>query len=326
MPPDLALMLAAVLLAVAEQVKLSKLDSFGVARPEDLTLMQLAMAFRHDDSGLTGDVFEWALLLAINNGDPDVVGLVSEALEQVDLRVDTPHAVLVAAEPGRLVTYSPQLPSNAALATGTRGRPPYVANLLANATTRTWKADLILGGIDTRWVGASLKSNPADLKTSFAQAAGTIHPPRIGITAGRTPGVRHDNETGAVIIDVPAHGPTMKLAKLVLVDVKTSFSRHLSVPKTPMMQDVTGVGLQLLRWQDQTVGYAVDVLLQWASQWQPFDIGHSTSTRADVPDANGALVAVNPIIPASRWQTLGGGSRVYVRSSLLHYGDFDPID
>ena len=68
--PRTAQVLAAVLLASAEQVSKEKLATFGVTDAADLTMLALAMAFRGDDTGLLGDVFEWAVLGGINSGDP----------------------------------------------------------------------------------------------------------------------------------------------------------------------------------------------------------------------------------------------------------------
>lgn len=184
MSPGTAAVLKAVLLAAAEQVSQEKLSAFKVSSVLDLDLLSLAMAFRSDDTGLVGDVFEWSVLLAINTGDGEVTQMIADALHMSGLAVDRPQAVLVAAENGRLIEYSPELPATATLATGKRGRPPRVDKLLEGATTGTWKADLLLGEGD-RWVTASLKSNPFILPRSLADASGTAHAPRIGVTATR---------------------------------------------------------------------------------------------------------------------------------------------
>lgn len=327
--PDLALILAAVLLAAAEQVNARKLGAFKVTSPADLTMLQLSMAFRGDDTGLVGDVFEWSLLLSLNGGDPGISPLVMEALDLCRVSVDQPQAVLVAAESGRLVSFSPDLPPGATLATGRRGRPPQVANLMQSADTRTWKADLLLGSGQS-WVSASLKSNPSDLQRSLRVAATTAHPPRIGITSSHEPGLTTDDETGAVLVHVPVYGDAMALSKLVLEDVRHAFSRHLSLPSTPLQQDATGIGRQLARWQDRTVGEVATALLHWSSgsgldplfAWSPM------ATGASAPGAGGALIAVNTLVDADRWRD---GDRA--RPDLLdpetarqRYGDFDPID
>lgn len=330
MAPEVALVLAAVLVAAAEQVNAEKLAAFSVSTRSDLTLLQLSMAFREDDTGLVGDVFEWSLLLALNNGDPVISQLMSDALLLSGVKVDQPQAVLVAAEPGRLVAFSPELPPGAALSTGRRGRPPHIANLVKAATTGTWKADLILGGSDERWVAASLKSNPKDLQRSMREAqATTSHPPRIGITASRQAGCRRDPSTGTVLVHVPVHGFVMALSKLVLGDVVQAFATDLSVPQSPLRQDVTGIGQQLYRWRHQTVDYAATALINHVregsrSMSDPLFRWTPTPTGASVHDAHGSMVAVNP---------LRGEHPAPLRSDIdfdavraMKYVRFDPID
>jgi len=196
--------LRAVLLAAAEQVSSRKMAAVNVQSRLDMTLLALAMAFRGDDTGLAGDVFEWSVLTAINSGDSEVTGLVSDALRLVGHPNQNPQAVLVAAESGRLVNYSPSLPAAATLATGNRGRQPLISNILRDATTTSWKADLLLGSED-RWVAASLKTNPKDLRPSLGHATATTrYAPRIAITASQPhqSGLIRDRETGAVVITV----------------------------------------------------------------------------------------------------------------------------
>lgn len=117
--PRTASVLGAVLLATAEQVSASKLATFGVSSALDLPTLGLAMAFRDDDSGLVGDVFECSVLLAANGADEQIAQMLSDALTLSGVQLAArPQAVLVAAERGRLVQYSPDLPRGAALATG----------------------------------------------------------------------------------------------------------------------------------------------------------------------------------------------------------------
>lgn len=326
MAPELALVLAAVLLAAAEQVSERKLAAFGAVSRKDLTIFQLAMAFRGDDAGLAGDVFEWSLLLALNSGDPSIAQLVTDALRLSNVTVEQPQAVLVAAEPGRLVAFSPELPPHATLATGRRGRPPHVANLLNTNDTRTWKADLLVGSGE-RWVTASLKSNPRDLRRSLRIAADTPHAPRIGITASREPGLTRDPDTGTVLIHIPVHGNAMALSKLVLADVHKAFSRHLNLPSAPLQQDVTSIGRQLDRWQNRTVDEVATMLLQRSGQesgLDPLFAWSPMTTGASVPDAGGALIAVNTLVQQD--------GRPYPDRFSIHqwranrYGSFNPID
>lgn len=326
--PDLALTLAAVLLASAEQVSERKLATFKVESRHDLTLLAVAMAFRGDDSGLTGDVFEWSLLLAVNAGDSAISQMMTDALLLNGVQVEQPQAVLVAAEPGRLVAFSPELPQGATLATGRRGRPPHVANLLRHATTRTWKADLVLGSGE-RWVSTSLKSNPKDLRRSLVLAAATPHPPRIGVTASRKPGITRDSETGAVLVHIPVHGKAMSLSKFVLTDVIAAFERHLELPETPLRQDGTGIGHQLHQWQDRTVDDVVTTLQVWSgerAQFRGYKVGHPQGTGASVPDANGALIAANPIVDEGLWDEDLGLFAHYDMGMRHRYGNFTLLD
>jgi hypothetical protein len=318
--PRTAAVLSAVLLAAAEQVSEAKLAAFGVTQAIDLSVLGLAMAFRGDDTGLVGDVFEWSVLLAANGADAQIVEMLSDALLLLGLRLDRPQAVLVAAERGRLVQYSPDLPVGAALVTGRRGRPPHVANLLASADTRTWKADLLIGA-DDRWVATSLKSNPMDLVRSLRTAAETPHPPRIGVTATLpgAAGVIRDPESGAVVVKVPVDGRYLALSKAVLADVRDAFARHLSVAGAPLQQDASGIGRQLHRWQDRSVREVLEILLQVAGD-AALEVGDVRSTGASVDDAHGALVAINPL----RRTSFVGATILTgrVRSMV----DFDPID
>lgn len=318
--PRTAAVLSAVLMAAAEQVSAAKLAAFGVKRAVDLSLLGLAMAFRDDDTGLVGDVFEWSVLLGANGADAQIVEVLSDALVLLGLHVERPQAVLVAAERGRLVQYSPDVPPGAALATGRRGRPPQVANLLATMDTRTWKADLLVGAED-RWVAASLKSNPMHMARSLQQAASTPHPPRIGVTATSpaNAGVIRDPGSRAVIVKLPVDSRYLALSKAVLSDVRDAFARHLSPPGSPLLGDTSGIGRQLHRWQDRTVGDVLEILLEVAGD-AALEVGQVRSTGVSADEAKGSLVALNPLREPRPTDLLSGHSRP--RRML----EFDPID
>lgn len=318
--PRTAALLAAVLLAACEQVSKEKCAAFKVKSATELSILGLAMAFRDDDTGLVGDVFEWSLLLGANGADALIAQMLSDALVLLDVRIDRPQAVLVAAERGRLVQYSPDLPAKAALATGRRGRPPHVAKLLTSMDTHTWKADLLIGAED-RWVATSLKSNPIHLAKSLSDAASTQHPPRIGVTATerRAAGVMRDPESGAVIVKVPVDGRYLALSKVVLLDVSKAFTRHLAVPGTPLQQDASGIGRQLHRWRDRPVHEVVKILLEVAGD-AALQVGDVHDTGASVDDARAALVAANPLDDVG---LLGAPLISFPISRMV---DFDPID
>lgn len=300
MPPATAAVLKAVLLAAAEQVSAEKLAAFQVRTALDLPLLSLAMAFRPDDNGLVGDVFEWSVLLAVNSGESEVTQMIVDALTMSGLKVERPRAVLVAAEPGRLIQYSPELPNSATLATGRRGRPPRIDRLLEGATTRTWKADLLLGEGD-RWVSASLKSNPHAVVASLTNVDGGNHSPRIGVTAvaSTSAGVVRDPQSGGVIVKVPVDGTYYTLARVVLAEVRDAFARHLSVPGTPLQQGAMGVSGQLWNWRARTLAEIISTLDEIAGTLDiPVTEPHESGTSAD--HATSSLIAVDTLSRGGR--------------------------
>jgi len=323
MPGGTAAVLKAVLLAAAEQVNAEKLALFNVRTALDLPLLSLAMAFRSDDSGLVGDVFEWSVLIAINTGENEVTQMVTDALTMIGLSVDRPQAVLVAAEPGRLIEYSPELPMSATLATGRRGRPPRIDKLLVGATTKSWKADLLLGEGE-RWVSASLKSNPGAVQASLVHTTDGVHAPRIGVTAtsSSSAGVVRDPESGGVVIKVPVDGYYFTLARILLKEVREAFVRHLSVPSTPLQQDVSGVARQLWIWRNRTVAEVVKILNEIAGPLS-IPISGSRATGSSADDASSSLIAVDTLVRGGRRVPISSaGSAIYHQRHI----NFDPVD
>lgn len=99
---------------------------------------------------------------------------------------------------------------------------------------------------------------------------------------------------------------------------------------TPLQQDVTGIGRQLHRWQDRKVRDAATTLLQWSrgSGLNPLFMWSPMATGASVPDAHGALIAVNTLVNEGRWHD-GDRTRVppiHAIDARQRYRGFDPID
>jgi hypothetical protein len=311
-PDTTAAVLRAILIACAEQVSAENLRLFNLTSPLDLPLKGLAMMFRDDDSGLVGDAFEWSVLTAINAGDPEISRLAEQALALFNLNVLRPQAVLVAAESGRLVSYSPDLPADATLVTGRVGRPPLLAKLLSEATPKNWKADLVLGGGGTRWVLASVKSNPRDLRPSLKAASTLPHPPKIGITptAGRGE-VTVDNRLDAVIMRIPVDAHLMELSKVVLAAVRDAFGRHLNLTGgSPLHHSHTKIAAQLYEWRKLNLRIVLDLLLEATHSRGRADkvqllTGEPLEAGADAPATGAALVAVNALRPRQGRNTIG---------------------
>lgn len=109
---EIAIALKAILLAAGEQVSREKLSHFNVLSVEQMTLLSLAMAFRDDDSGIYGDIFEWSVLLGVNNGDGVVSQMIRDGLVLADVEASGDlRAVLVAAEGGKRCPILPSFPN-----------------------------------------------------------------------------------------------------------------------------------------------------------------------------------------------------------------------
>lgn len=293
---NMCVALAAVLLAAAEQVSQSKLQTFKVESKNELTLHALAMAFQGSDSGISGDVFEWAVLLGLNTGEPEMTQVIQDGLRLLGERVERPVAILTAAEAGRLQCFSPALPAGASLATGRPGRPPLIERILANSTSREWKSDLVIGE-GTKWVSATLKSNARDMSKALQAAQNTPYPPRLGICLGRTTDYTRDAVTGVPVVRIGHNGYAASLTREVLLDVIQAFRSHLSVSSSLSQRDTSGIGLQLERWKNETVQYAVDTLYEVAGRRDHFRLTPVLPTGAFAEDAAGALIAMNTLRP-----------------------------
>jgi hypothetical protein len=325
--PRTAQVLAAVLIAAAEQVNGEKLAQFHVSERAELPLLSLAMAFRGDDNGLMGDVFEWCMLSAINLGDSDITQLTSDALRLVGEPISNPQAILVAAEKGRLVEFSPSVPAGAKIMSGRRGRPRLVANALADATTTDWKADVLLGA-DERWVPASLKVNPTKVLDSVRTSASTRHPLRIGIAPDlpSRAGLTRDPQSGAVIMRVPVDSVLMALTRGVIFDVKEAFARHLSLPQTPLARDISGIGEQLHRWREKSVREVVTTLYEIAEDRYAIDLSEPMLTETTASNATDALIALDPIVPVTMPGRFGSAALAQDRRVADELRTFNPID
>lgn len=292
--PAMAAALAAVLRAAAEQVNREKLLTFQVASPYDLTLLGLAMAFRSDDTGILGDTFEWAVLAAINYRDPIVMTLIDDAFAVLrETLPPEPQAVIAAVENNRAAYYLPNLPADAVYRTGRRGRPPHLLPLLDRVTTIDWKSDVLIGA-DRNWVGATVKSNPADMRRHLLKAAQTTYPPRLGITAVHPAaiGVHRDPATGIPVVKVPADTLLMSLLRATIADVKSAFATHLNPPVTPLA--VSGTARLLNERKHDKVGDLIAELEDRARHTLLVSSSEPTETNlAERPDA---LIALNPLV------------------------------
>jgi hypothetical protein len=169
---------------------------------EAITLELLARLYRQGD-GDCGICFEYAVHDAVQREEPSVVEKVFDAATQhCAVAGDSPASILFAVEKAgseQLVdTNRTLLTDESVLMYGTRGRPvklkrhlaavgsafrkPAARPNLPQSISGLWKADLFLGTSDQdRWVGTSVKINPAQLEAARGLRIGIV-PTRQGVS------------------------------------------------------------------------------------------------------------------------------------------------
>ncbi|MEP6786680.1 MAG: hypothetical protein ABI898_13225 [Sphingomonadales bacterium] len=181
---------------------------------ENIKLKMVPRLYRPGD-GDVGICFEYAVHEALNQNDARVMERVEDALKLCNIKPPKPSSILFGVEKTGSIqlidTAKGILTDDSRTLSGNQGQPPFLRrrlNTIAAAfkrpTTRMalpwsmrglWKADLFLGSTQSqRWVGASVKINPAQLEG----AAGL----RVGIVPtkqGKSDKVRIDHGRGLVI-------------------------------------------------------------------------------------------------------------------------------
>lgn len=181
---------------------------------ENIKLKMLPRLYRPGD-GDVGICFEYAVHEALNQGDARVMERVEDALKLCKINPPKPSSILFGIEKTGSIqlidTAKGILTGDSRTLSGKQGQPPFLRqrlNTIAAAFRRPntrnalpwsmrglWKADLFLGSTESqRWVGASVKINPAQLEG----AAGL----RVGIVPtkqGKSDRVRIDAGRGLVI-------------------------------------------------------------------------------------------------------------------------------
>ncbi|MDT0213921.1 hypothetical protein Q9R29_08475 [Rothia sp. ARF10] len=280
--------LAIVLRACAASVGARTLTGLGASRAQDLTMFQLALAHRPDDTGLLGDVFELAVLDAINRSDPVVLGLLASALQMLREGSEILGAVTAAAEGGRAKVAALTLPEGTALKTGRPGRPALARGLLERADTRTWKNDILLLTPGPSAIAMTVKSNPVDARSHVAATRGHPLPPRIAIVPSgyMNAGVWVDREFNVPVVKIPATMAVMSLLHSSMEAVQSAFARGLKPYASPL-RDPSEVVAQLCRWRDDTVGVVLDRLDEVALEWRGGQGAFTLSAPSAVVDADG---------------------------------------
>jgi hypothetical protein len=140
------LALASIIEARLLHVRQRRLDAFGLAKdPSVVTLRQMAALWRAHP-GLAGQAFELAVADAVEQGVPEVVDPLREALRLLGATAEGPLGMKVLGLEKvrserrdavvRELLY--ELPADAVLRTGRPGRPPRAATVVERMSTASW--------------------------------------------------------------------------------------------------------------------------------------------------------------------------------------------
>ena len=169
---------------------------------EKVSLQMMTRLYKPGD-GDCGICFEYAVHDAMNRGEPHVMERVNDALTLCKVPGYGLGSILFGAEKSGsqqlIETAREALTSSSLLMYGQRGRPALLkrhidamaqvfrskgrnSNVLPDSISGLWKADLFLGHTDTdKWVGTSVKINPADLSPVRGLRVGVV-PAKAGNT------------------------------------------------------------------------------------------------------------------------------------------------
>lgn len=213
----------------------------------NVKLMMLPRMYRAGDGDI-GICFEYAVHDAVKRGDPKVVEKINDGMKTYcKVKGSETSSILFGAEKSgalRLIdTAKGLLTDDSRLLTGAQAQPiklrRYI-NLLAAAfrrpTTRlflpasisgAWKADLFLGMRDTdRWVGTSVKINPAQLEGATGIRVGIV-PSR----QGKSDKIVFDQVKNLVVCPLPYDASFMELFYSAWVIIQQFIAADAQVPK-----------------------------------------------------------------------------------------------
>jgi hypothetical protein len=193
---------------------------------ENITLSLMSRLYRAGD-GDCGICFEYAVHEAMNRNDGRVLSRINDAINLCNIQGDAPKSILFGLEKSgslQLIdTAAEILTDSSRVLAGTVGQPPKLKRYLSklagafkNKRTRPalpssirgmWKADLVIGYPNAdRWVGTSVKINPAALEGAPGLRIGIV-PTR----AGRSDAVRRDDARNLVICPLHHDGDFMEV-------------------------------------------------------------------------------------------------------------------
>lgn len=210
-----------------------------------LKLKMLPRAYRRG-AGDIGFCFEWAIHDAVRRQDPSVLNRLSDAARRCNLPGSNFDSILFGLEKSGKVqiidTADSILTPDSRILTGVRAQPPKLKgylNMLSAAFNRPetraalpssisglWKADLFFGTTDAdRWIGTSLKINPAQLEGARGLRIGIIP-----ASQGKSDRIFRDEKKNMVICPIPYDGAFMELFYTAWGIVQQFISADAKVP------------------------------------------------------------------------------------------------
>ena len=225
-------------------IKKDVLDELGGA--EQMKLKMLPRAYR-PGNGDIGFCFEWAIHDAVRRQDPDVLDRLSDAAKKCRLPGSSFESILFGLEKSGKVqiidTAKEILTPESRILTGERAQPlklksylnmlaaafnrPETRKALPSSISGLWKADLFFGTTDAdRWLGTSLKINPAHLEGAKGL--------RIGIvpaSQGSSDKVFLDDRKNIMVCPIPYDGSFMELFYTSWAIVQQFIAADAQMPK-----------------------------------------------------------------------------------------------
>jgi hypothetical protein len=297
-----------VIVGVLQSISEEVVSTFGERNRLPLRLLG---RLRKRGDGDCGIAFEYAVHDAVISAEPIVLERVADALIKCRIARGDPASILFAIEKtGAQQLISTELgliTENSRVLSGHRGQPVKLKkylNTLAAAFRRPstrlnlpqsirglWKADLFLGSTEPdHWVGTTVKINPAQLEAA--------HGLRVAIVpslAGRSDGIRLDDQKNLVICPMPHDGSFMQIFyegwRIVqaLCECDFKMPREVDIPN-PIHREVARIFVER---RDFPV---VDVIEATRKFAQPDLLVTSTESVPNVPFATTLVPGTSTVI------------------------------
>jgi hypothetical protein len=297
-----------VIVGVLQSISAEVVGTFG--ERDQLPLRMLGRLRKRGD-GDCGIAFEYAVHDAVISADPIVVERVADALNKCRIVCGNPASILFAIEKAGaqqlISTEISLITENSRLLTGQPGQPIKLKkylNTIAAAFRRPatrpnlpqsirglWKADLFLGSTETdHWVGSTVKINPSHLEPARGLRIAIV--PSL---AGRSDGIRLDEQKNLVICPLPHDGSFMQIFyegwRIVQALCEEDFKmpREIDVP-TSTHREVARIFVER---RDFPVVEVIDATRKFA---QPELLTTSTEVVSNIPFATTVAPGTSTII------------------------------